>query len=92
MTSEEYLDKILYLEKDKGEKIIEKSPLKMMGKDALMFSYSDIDSEGKETIYRSYFIDDGEKGRCYKYLSPSNMKAGKDSKLLPLKHSVRLSP
>ena len=69
MTSEEYLDKILYLEKDKGEKIIEKSPLKMMGKDALMFSYSDIDSEGKETIYRSYFIDD-EKGRCYKVSFP----------------------
>jgi hypothetical protein len=68
-TSEEYLDKILYLEKDKGEKIIEKSPLKMMGKDALMFIYSDVDSEGKETIYRSYFIDD-EKGRCYKVSFP----------------------
>jgi len=69
MTSEEHLDKILYLEKSKGEKIIEKCPLKIMDKDALMFTYSDVDEEGKETIYRSYFIDD-EKGRCYKVSFP----------------------
>lgn len=68
-TGDESLGKILYLEKDKGEKIIEKNPLKIMDKDALMFTYSDVDSEGKETIYRSYFIDDG-KGRCYKVSFP----------------------
>ncbi len=69
MTSEEYFDKILYLIKDKGEKIIEKSSLKVMGKDALMLTYTKVDEEGNETTYCSYIIDD-EKGRCYKVSFP----------------------
>ena len=58
-TSEETIEtKILYINKDKGEKIIEKSPLKIMDRDAWRVTYSKIVSEGKSFTGRLYLIDD----------------------------------
>lgn len=47
-----------------GDKVTEKSPTTVMGRQALQLTYSKTDSNGKEKIFRGCMIDD-DKGRFY---------------------------
>ncbi len=75
-TSEENIKTILNLLYEE-EKIVEKNPVKIMDRDALLVTYSKVVSEeGKVATKRCYLIDD-DKGRCYMALFPVELEGSK---------------
>lgn len=63
-TGKEALIYILVLREGQGDKLIERTPLEIKGRNALKVTYSTISIGEPEEIHRAYLIDDGE-GRFY---------------------------
>ncbi|MGI6090405.1 MAG: hypothetical protein ACOYEL_03330 [Saccharofermentanales bacterium] len=74
-TSEESIKAILNFSYPE-DKIVDKSPVKIMDRDALLVTYSKVVSEGKVATKRCYLIDD-DKGRCYAALFPIELEGSK---------------
>lgn len=58
-TSKESLIDMLVLSEGRGDKLIERTPLNMMDRNALKVTYSMKSLEEPEEVYRAYLIDDG---------------------------------
>lgn len=63
-TSKESLINMLILSEGQGDKLIERTPLEIKGRNALKVTYSTTSVGEPEEIRRAYLIDDGE-GRFY---------------------------
>ena len=63
-TSKESLIYMLVLREGQGDKLIERTPLEIKGRNALRVTYSTISVGESEEVHRAYLIDD-EEGRFY---------------------------